>query len=72
MANQATLTVNAGTPLTYGNSETLSTTGGSGTGAVTYYLIAGGCTLSGATLTANSGSGTCVVNATKATDGTTI
>ena len=26
MANQATLTVNAGTPLTYGNSENLSTT----------------------------------------------
>jgi hypothetical protein len=68
MANQATLTVNAGTPLTYGNSETLSISGGSGTGVVTYYLLAGGCTLSGTTLTATSGSGTCVVYATKAAD----
>src|SRR5208283_2101574 len=66
-ANQATLTVNATTPLAYNTSETLSTSGGSGTGAVTY-AATGSCTVSGATLTATSGTGTCSVTATKAAD----
>ena len=69
--NQATLTVNATTPLAYNTSETLSTSGGSGTGAVTYVATGSGggsCTVSGATLTANSGTGTCNVTATKAAD----
>ncbi len=66
-ANQATLTVNATTPLAYLASETLSTLGGSGTGAVTY-AASGSCTVAGSTLTANSGTGTCSVTATKATD----
>ena len=69
MGNQATFaTVVYSSPLTNGNSETLSTTGGSGAGEVTYNLLGGGCTLSGATLTATSGTGSCVVSATKAAD----
>jgi hypothetical protein len=67
-ANQATLTVNAGTPLTYNTTETLSTSGGSGGGAVTYTVTSGSCSVSGNQLTANSGTGTCSVTATKAAD----
>ena len=51
---------------------TLSTTGGSGGGALTYSLVSAGsasCSLSGAVLTPSS-SGTCTVSATKAGDGT--
>jgi hypothetical protein len=65
--NQATLTVNATTPLAYLASQTLSTSGGSGTGAVTY-IATGSCTVSGNLLTATSGTGSCSVTATKAAD----
>jgi hypothetical protein len=47
--------------------STLSTTGGSGSGVVTYNLVSGPCTLSGATLT-GTGAGSCSVTATKAAD----
>lgn len=68
---QATLslvdnTMNVGTTLT------LATAGGSGSGSVTYSLVAAGtagCSLSGAVLTPAS-SGTCTVSASKAGDGT--
>jgi len=66
-ADPAALTVIA-TPLTYESNETLSTSGGSGTGTVTYTLVSGLCTLGGAQLTANSGTGSCSVTATKAGD----
>ena len=69
---QAALTVaaspnvlNATTP-----TSTLSTSGGSGSGAVSYAMTAGTCTLSGATVTAGSANETCTVTATKAADGT--
>lgn len=45
----------------------LQATGGSGTGAVTYYRISGPCSLGGATLTGTS-TGNCVFSATKAAD----
>ena len=48
----------------------LSTSGGSGSGAVTYKIKSGSCTVSGATLTASSTAGPCVVTATKAADAT--
>jgi hypothetical protein len=51
---------------------TLVTSGGSGTGSVTFSVTAGtatGCTVNGATLTSTT-SGTCVVTATKASDST--
>lgn len=48
---------------------TLSTSGGSGTGAVSYTVLSGPCTLSGSTLTA-TGLGRCVVTASKAADDT--
>lgn len=72
-ANQATLNVVA-TPSTvvYGSTAALSSSGGSGTGAVTYSVGAStGCVVSGATLTTLSvtnASGTCSVTATKAAD----
>jgi len=52
-----------------GNDSALSTTGGSGTGAVTYTLVSGPCTLTGSTLTGTA-LGDCEVTATKAGDGT--
>jgi hypothetical protein len=45
----------------------LSTTGGSGTGAVTYAVASGTCTISGSTLSATA-AGTCTVTAKKAAD----
>ncbi len=70
-ASQAALTLSAGSPLAYNATETLSTTGGSGTGAVSYLVTAGSCTITGASsdqLRADSGTGTCTVTATKAVD----
>jgi hypothetical protein len=61
-----TLSGRVGTPLT------LATTGGSGTGAVSYSVTNGtamGCTVSGRSLRAKS-AGTCIVTATKAADST--
>jgi hypothetical protein len=66
MANQAALTLSTTTPLTYNQSETLHTTGGSSNGTVTYNLVSGPCTLSVGVLTANSGTGSCSVTATMA------
>jgi hypothetical protein len=57
---------------TYGRSFALHTTGGSGTGAVTFVVANGtakGCALTGVTLTSTT-AGTCVVTATKANDST--
>lgn len=68
-ANQAALTF-ASTSATLGGSTTLSVSGGSGTGAVTYTLVSAGtasCSLSGAVLSYTSG-GTCTISATKADD----
>lgn len=67
---QAPLTAIASpSTIVFGGSSTLSTTGGSGTGAVTYAVTAGGsfCSVSGTTLT-GTGVGTCRVTATKAAD----
>ena len=69
-ANQAALTVAANpAALVFGGTAALSTSGGSGSGAVTYAVTAGGtfCGVSGSTLTA-TGVGTCTVTATKAGD----
>ena len=60
----------AGDTLDRGATTTLSASGFSGTGEVTYSLASGDCTLRGAVLTVNGGSGTCVVNASIAADST--
>jgi hypothetical protein len=65
-ANQAALVLNTTSPLTYNQSETLSVTGGSSGGAVTYNLVSGSCGLATNQLTANSGTGSCMVTATMA------
>lgn len=56
------------TAIPAGGTSTLSTTGGSGPGAVGYTLVSGPCTLSGTTLTGTS-AGACELTATKAGDG---
>ena len=68
--NQATLTAIA-TPasIVFNATSALSTTGGSGTGAVSFAVTAGNtfCSIVGSTLT-GTGVGTCTVTATKAAD----
>lgn len=70
--DQATLTATA-TPssIVFGGTSALSTSGGSGTGAVSFAVTAGAtfCSVSGTTLTA-TGVGSCTVTATKAADAT--
>ncbi len=68
-AAQGALQVTA-TPgsLRINQTATLSTTGGSGTGAVSYAVTSGSCTIAANVLTAPSGAGTCQVTATKAAD----
>ncbi len=55
--------------IAFGGTSTLTTTGGSGTGAVTYAVTAGAnsCSVIGNTLT-GIGAGSCIVTATKAAD----
>jgi hypothetical protein len=69
-ASQATLTaVSTPSSVTYGSTSTLSSTGGSGTGAVTFSSGAStGCSVTGTTLSVTNASGTCEVTATKAAD----
>lgn len=52
---------------TYKDALSLTTSGGSGSGSVTFTKVSGPCTISGSTLTP-TGAGTCVVNATKGGD----
>ncbi len=69
LAGQAALAV-TGVPVTaqaYGTNFTVGSTGGSGTGSVTF-AATGACSNTGATVTMTSGSGTCSVTATKASD----
>jgi hypothetical protein len=69
LANQATLTANVTSPAAYNSTQTLTTTGGSGTGAVTYSVGSStACSVTGTTLSITAGSGTCSVTATKAAD----
>ncbi|NBY21561.1 MAG: hypothetical protein EBQ73_01525, partial [Gammaproteobacteria bacterium] len=57
------------TGISIGGTSTLSTTGGSGSGVVSYYVISGLCTLNGAVVTA-TGAGECKLGANKAADAT--
>jgi ribosomal protein S11 len=67
---QATLVVvPSSTSINVNGTSTLNTSGGSGTGTVSYSLVSGPCSLSGATLT-GTGAGSCVVTASKAADAT--
>ena len=60
----------SGENLDKGSSTTLNATGYSGTGAISYSLQSGDCTLRGAVLTANSGTGSCQVSASIDADAT--
>ncbi|GBU24856.1 hypothetical protein R83H12_01491 [Fibrobacteria bacterium R8-3-H12] len=68
-ATQATLTITSPATHTYGTAYTLSTSGGSGTGAVTYAKtdVTGTGTISGSTLAVTK-AGTFTITATKAAD----
>ena len=69
LATQAALTV-TGVPATaqpYNATFTVASSGGSGTGALTF-IGTGACSAAGTTVTMTSGTGTCSVTATKAAD----
>ncbi|CAM8645421.1 beta strand repeat-containing protein [Candidatus Planktophila dulcis] len=68
LAAQSALSISSTTGV-FGTNLTLSTSGGSGSGSVTYSYAAGTttCSLVGGVLTAN-GAGTCLITATKAAD----
>lgn len=66
-ATQSPALVITSTSGTYGSNLTLTTSGGSGTGAVSYIIDSGPCTVLGSTLVP-SAAGTCYVTATKASD----
>ena len=72
LQDQSSLTVSASPSALNATitTSTLSTSGGSGTGAVSFAMTAGTCTLSGTTVTAGSATETCTVTATKAADST--
>jgi uncharacterized protein YjiK len=65
-ADQAALALNTTSPLAYSQSETLSVSGGTTGGTVSYNLGSGSCTIAGNQLTANSGTGSCSLTATMA------
>ena len=67
---QSAFTITAPSSLLYNEKASLSVAGGSGSGAVTYQVISGPCTVSDNDVTANSGTGTCEITATKAGDDT--
>jgi len=68
---QAALVFSPASPQVYGTTNGLSTTGGSGTGAVSYAVSSGpGQIVGGTNLLAHSGTGSIVVEATKAADAT--
>ena len=64
---QTTLMVTS-TSATYGAGLTLTTSGGSGAGAVSYVVTSGSCSVVGTQLTVGDAGSTCVVTATKAAD----
>lgn len=68
-ANQAAVSFTSAASTTFGVNVTLSVSGGTGTGSVSYAVGSGPCTVSGTTLTPTA-SGTCAVTATKAQDST--
>ena len=72
-ASQATLTVTGPSSVTYGSTDTITTLGGSGSGAMSYATVSStGCTVDPSTgvITVTDASGTCTVTATKAGDAT--
>jgi hypothetical protein len=65
---QAALVFAPTSPQSYNTLQTLSATGGSGTGAMTFEVVSGPGAISGNTLTVTAGAGTIQVRATKAQD----
>ena len=67
--SQAPVVIGAPSSLTYGNTATLTASGGSGSGTVTFSAGAStGCIVAGDQLSVTNAAGTCAVTATKAGD----
>lgn len=66
--SQTGFAISSGTTFEAGSSHPLTTTGGQGTGVVSWSVTAGPCTLTGATLSTTRGDITCTVEATRSGD----
>ncbi|MFH0880422.1 MAG: MBG domain-containing protein, partial [Lentisphaerota bacterium] len=66
--NQAPLVFSPATPQTYLTTNTLSLSGGSGTGAVSYEVVSGPGSIAGSNLAVTAGTGTIALRAAKAQD----
>jgi hypothetical protein len=67
-AAQASLTLSSPSSAAFGAQVPLTVSGGSGTGAVTYSVVSGGCTISSALLTVGAVGTSCQLEARKAAD----
>src|ERR1041384_3029373 len=69
-ATQAALSLTVPASITYGSTGTATTTGGAGTGAVSFSATGTGCSVVGSTgvISVSNASGTCAISASKAGD----
>ena len=65
--SQSALTVTS-TSMTFGQTLSLTTSGGSGTGSLSWQVVSGTCSVNGSSLTPGDAGSSCVVKATKAQD----
>ena len=67
-ATQSSLSISSSSSVNYGSTISLASSGGSGTGAVSFAVTSGTCSISSTTLTPGNAGSTCVIQATKALD----
>jgi hypothetical protein len=67
-ATQSSLSITSASSVNYGSTISLTSSGGSGTGAISFALTSGTCSISSTTLTPGNAGSTCVIQATKALD----
>jgi hypothetical protein len=67
-ATQSALSINSASSVNYGSTLALTSTGGSGTGALSFAVTSGTCSISSTTLTPGDAGSTCIIQVTKAAD----
>jgi len=67
-ASQSALSMTSTNSVNYGDTISLASSGGTGSGATTYVVSSGTCTISSSTLTLGNAGSTCVIYAVKASD----
>lgn len=67
-ANQSALSMTSSSTVVFGNTVNLVATGGSHSGAITFSVASGTCTVSGGTLTVGDAGSVCTVSATRSSN----